>query len=213
LWWLCSVRSTGTGGEPPDKRGAPGGPIQITARRDISRRFFRFACDKRRTSASLATPGRTARQPPRHMIRKKSCCTCTTESRQAGWDGVCRPEYLGELRNLTHRGSTMAETEGCTRHAAACLAPLGRLRWRRNQGRAVRVPQGPGRLPWSLFRRYDPPAIDLGTLVGWHEHGHSRAAHCPRCDPWRGPPFAIRFRIGHPEPDGQGHVAMDPDSC
>jgi len=35
-WWLRSVRSTRTGGEPPDGRGAPGGPIQISARRDIS---------------------------------------------------------------------------------------------------------------------------------------------------------------------------------
>jgi len=55
--------------------------------------------------------------------------------------------------------------------------------------------------------------IDLGSLAGLHEHDHSLAADCRRCDAWRVLPLAIRFRIGEPEPGGQGHVAMGPDSC
>jgi hypothetical protein len=38
--------------------------------------------------------------------------------------------------------------------------------------------------------------IDLGTLAGLLEHGHSLAAYCPRCDAWRVLPLAEMVATG-----------------
>lgn len=39
--------------------------------------------------------------------------------------------------------------------------------------------------------------INVGTLVGLHEHRHELAAYCPRCDRWSTLPLAELVAEGH----------------